>query len=76
MSIVKLLLFSNERPFICIIMNWRTITGLILLILGVRAFYIAIVATTPSATYTKIGSFVWIGVGVFLILKGITKKEQ
>jgi hypothetical protein len=57
-------------------MNWRTITGLILLIVGIRVFYMALHAAGDSGTKSMIGSFIWIGVGTFLVIKGMTKKVE
>ena len=54
-------------------MNWRAIIGLILLIMGVRVFYIA---QEGTGSYGKIGGFVWIAVGVFFILKAMTQKKE
>lgn len=57
-------------------MNWRAIIGLILLILGVRVFYIAQEVASNAGSYSKIGGFVWIAVGVFFILKAMTQKKE
>ena len=57
-------------------MNWRAIIGLILLILGVRVFYIAQEGAGSTGSYGKIGGFVWIAVGVFFIVKAMTQKKE
>jgi hypothetical protein len=57
-------------------MNWRTITGLILLIVGIRVYYIAAHGVGQTAGNSRLASFVWIAVGVFLIVRGMTRKES
>jgi hypothetical protein len=57
-------------------MNWRTITGLILLVVGIRVLYIALEASGSKALMAGIGGAIWITAGMFFILRTITKKEQ
>lgn len=61
-------------------MNWRIIVGLALLLLGIRVFYSAYIVAANGKVVTdsstaRIGSIVWILVGVFLIVKGMSRKE-
>jgi len=62
-------------------MNWRIIVGLALLLLGVKVLYSAIAgadaaaAAGTSVLYAKIGSAIWICVGLYLLVKGMTKEE-
>jgi len=59
-------------------MNWRVITGLTLLLLGVKVLYTTMATTGPAGSttvYGKLGSIVWIGVGLYLLVKGMTKNE-
>lgn len=61
--------------------NWRTIVGLLLMTFGVRQLYniianpAAVTAGTNPA-YAKIGCVVWMGVGVYLLVKGTMKKDN
>lgn len=54
-------------------MNWRIIVGLGLLLLGIKVLYSAI---ATNATGGKIGSAIWIAVGLYLLVKGMTKNEN
>jgi uncharacterized membrane protein len=56
-------------------MNWRIIIGLVLLIMGIRAFYIATSAAAATPLYTKFATVVWIVVGVYFVVKGVTAKK-
>ena len=58
--------------------NWRTIVGFILLIIGIRQLYIlfagaAKATTTPLSA--EIGCGVWMAVGIYFIIRGITMKK-
>ena len=61
--------------------NLRTIAGLLLLTFGVRQLYniianpAAVTAGTNPA-YAKIGCVVWMGVGVYLMVRGTMKKDD
>lgn len=57
-------------------MNWRVITGLILLIVGIRVFYIASHGEGKNATYIALAGAVWVGVGIFFIIRAMTSKKQ
>jgi hypothetical protein len=61
--------------------NWRTIVGLLLMTFGVRQLYNIIanpsaVNTGTNPAYAKIGCVVWMGVGVYLLVKGTMKKDN
>ena len=56
-------------------MNWRIIVGLALLLIGIKVLYSAIAAGN-GAWSGKIGSTIWIGVGLYLLVKGMTKNEN
>ena len=63
------------------IMNWRTILGLILLIVGMWELYSvmansAAVKLSMSPAYIEFACIVWMAVGVFLIVKGTRGKDQ
>ncbi len=66
----------RECVLFAAIMNWRIIVGLILLILGIRAFYIATLASGATPLTTKFATVVWIVVGVYLVVKGVTMKKD
>ena len=62
-------------------MNWRILLGLVFLLLGMKALYDimaekAVAKLSISPIYAELGCTVWIGVGIFLIIKGIGKKEN
>ncbi len=54
-------------------MNWRVIVGLALLLIGIKVLYSAL---ATNATGGKIGSGIWIAVGLYLLVKGMTKNEN
>ena len=57
--------------------NWRSILGLVFLIGGIARMYTLIAGTyggTP--VYGEIGCVIWMLVGVFLIIKGMTNKPE
>jgi hypothetical protein len=62
-------------------MNWRVLVGLLLLLIGVKVLYTAIAGSEAAAAvgvsvlYAKIGSVVWIGVGLYFLVKGMTRNE-
>lgn len=57
-------------------MNWRTITGLIFLVVGVRVLFIATEASGSKAWTAGVGGFIWITAGVFFILRSMMRKDQ
>ncbi len=61
--------------YLHLVMNWRVIVGLVLLILGVRYAFIALNGGTQEA-YVKVACFVWIAVGVLLVVKGMTTQKK
>jgi hypothetical protein len=61
--------------------SWRSILGLVLVLVGVNEFYNVQVhpETVQIALphlFIKIACCIWIGAGVFMIVKGITNKPQ
>jgi uncharacterized membrane protein len=59
--------------------NWRTILGLVLLLVGVeQLFTLNAVATKAgsSNTFAEIGCAIWIFVGAYLVFRGVTAKKQ
>ncbi|MCW3123262.1 MAG: hypothetical protein JWQ38_2754 [Flavipsychrobacter sp.] len=61
--------------------NWRTIVGLILLTFGVRQLYNMIanpatMNTSANPIFVGFGCVVWMGVGVYLMVKGTSKKDN
>lgn len=57
-------------------MNWRVIVGLALLLLGIKVLYTALAAPAgTNMTGGKIGSGIWIAVGLYLLVKGMTRDE-
>jgi|GEM_PF-4193642 len=57
-------------------MNWKVITGLVLLVVGVRVMSVALEATGSKAWMAGIGGAIWIIAGTFLIVKNIVGKEN
>jgi hypothetical protein len=62
-------------------MNWRSIVGLVFLLVGMKALYAIIEGASKGGLKASpwgagIGSVVWMAVGVFLIMQGIRKKEN
>jgi len=58
--------------------NWRTIVGFILLAVGVRQLYVlfagAAKVTNPPLS-AEIGCGVWMAVGIYFIIRGMTMKK-
>ena len=52
-------------------MNWRTIVGIILLIIGVRGLYMAVAGAEIVPTSNKIAIAVWLVAGAYFLLRGI-----
>ena len=62
-------------------MNWRTILGLLLLLVGMYELYsvmanTGVVKFSASPGYIKFACIVWMAVGVFFILKGTRAKDS
>ena len=63
-------------------MNWRIVVGLLLLLIGIKVLYTAIAGSDAAAAagtsvlMPKIGSVIWIGVGLYFLVKGMTKNED
>lgn len=57
-------------------MNWRIPAGLILLILGIRAFYITFAGQGHVPLYTKGAIVLWVLAGVYFLMKGITVNNR
>jgi len=61
-------------------LNWRTILGLILILLGVKGLYMVYyqpgsLNSSISPAYVGIGCVVWALVGMFLLVQGTKKKD-
>jgi hypothetical protein len=79
-------LVSQVKPIICgseniIIMNWRALLGLALLLAGMAQMYVLIanrnnIKPGETPVYAIAGCVVWMAAGVFLIIKGMSKKEN
>lgn len=62
-------------------MNWRSILGLVFLLVGMKALYVIIDGASKDGLKSSpwgagAGSVIWMAVGVFLIMQGIRKKEN
>ena len=57
-------------------MNWRIIIGLGLLLLGIKVLYTALATPGNNMMAGKVGSGIWIAVGLYLLVKGMTKTED
>ena len=60
--------------------NWRTIIGFALLLFGIKELYTitgntAAVQPGTNPLYAEIGCGVWMAVGLFLLIRGITAKK-
>jgi len=60
-------------------MNWRILVGLVFLLAGMIKLYALIAGNangnlSGSPVYAEIGCCVWIGVGIYLVIKGIKSK--
>lgn len=59
--------------------NWRSILGLVLLLAGIKQLY-TLIALPPAPGFNPIpagiGCVVWMGVGVYLVIKGTTMKKE
>jgi len=60
-------------------MNWRMLVGLALLLVGIAELYTlmahrASIKPGNSPIYAGLGCAMWMAVGIFLIIKGATKK--
>jgi len=63
-----------------LIMNWRIILGLALMLFGIKTLYTALAGSSittagNSLLYAKIACIVWIVVGLYLLVKGMTKNS-
>ncbi len=61
--------------------NWRTILGLVFLLAGVKQLFTvlsnpATVKASMPPIYAEAGCVIWMGVGVYLIIKGTTMKKD
>lgn len=52
------------------------LAGLILLILGIRAFYIATAGHGTVPAYTWVAIVLWVLAGVYFLMRGITIHNQ
>ncbi|MBX2907609.1 MAG: hypothetical protein KF744_16310 [Taibaiella sp.] len=52
-------------------MNWRTIAGIILLIIGIRGLYLAISGAEIVPSTNKVAIAVWLVAGGYFLLRGI-----
>lgn len=57
-------------------MNWRSIAGLILLVVGLGALYSAFAASGKTAWMAGAGGVIWTAAGVLLTLRGMTYKKE
>lgn len=73
-----LCLHEDNSAFICITMNWRTIIGIILLIIGIRGLYMALTGTDAVPSSNKVAIAVWLFAGAYFTLRGyaISKYKQ
>jgi len=72
-------LSANQNcAFICRDMNWRTIVGIILIIIGFRGLYMAVTGTEIVPTSNKVAIAVWLFAGAYFTLRGyaISKYKQ
>ncbi len=67
---------TNRYVTLYLHMNWKVITGLVLLVVGVRVMSVALEATGSKAWMAGIGGAIWIIAGTFLIVKNIVGKEN
>jgi hypothetical protein len=62
-------------------MNWRALVGLLFLLAGMAKLYSLIAnqaagKLSGNPLYAEIGCTIWMGVGVFLIIQGLKKREH
>lgn len=69
-----MLLYSANTAHICS-MKWRMITGLLLLIFGIRAFYISY-NTPGTESKTLMATMVWVVVGLYFVIKGAMMRNS
>jgi len=60
--------------------NWRTILGFVLLLVGIKELYTIIgnAAALKAGTnplYPEIGCGMWMAIGLYFIIRGITMKK-
>jgi len=59
--------------------NWKTIVGIILLLVSIRQLYVLSNETAVAGVDTlwkKVGCGIWMAVGLFLVLRGMTTKKE
>ena len=59
--------------------NWRTVLGLILLLVGVEQLYTLNAGTIKpgsNSNSAEVGCGIWVVVGLYLIVRGVTTKKQ
>ena len=58
-------------------MNWRSVIGLVFLIGGVWRLYFLFTSNLGGTPiYGEIGCAIWMLVGVYLVIKGVSYKEE
>jgi hypothetical protein len=58
-------------------MNWRSIIGLVFLIGGVWRLYVLFTSNLGGTPiYGEVGCVIWMLVGVYLIIKGVTSNPE
>lgn len=57
-------------------MNWRILVGLLLLMIGVGVWFTASKATGGNVGMAKVGSVIWMLVGLFLLIKSMTQQKE
>jgi len=57
--------------------NWRTLLGLLLLAVGIVQLYTILGSKLKSSPVAaEIGCCIWMGAGIFLFIKGTSKKPD